>query len=94
MVEMELTDTVAHAPGIVSRLVDGEAVLVDARQGMVRVLNSTGARIWELIDGRRTVAELAGCIASEYAIDAARARADTLAFCNELVRRNALFVGR
>jgi len=30
---------VAHTPGVVSRMVDGEAVLVDPKQGMVRVLN-------------------------------------------------------
>ena len=70
---MQLTDVVAHTPGIVSRMVDGEAVLVDPKKGMVRVLNPTGARIWEMIDGRRTVAELAAGIAAEYGIEASRA---------------------
>jgi hypothetical protein len=81
-------------PGIVSRMVDGEAVLVDPKQGMVRVLNPAGARIWEMIDGRRTVAELAAGITAEYDIEASRAQADTVAFCEDLNRRGILTVSK
>jgi hypothetical protein len=81
-------------PGIVSRMVDGEAVLVDPKKGMVRVLNPAGARIWEMIDGQRTVAELAAGIAAEYGIEMSRAEADTIAFCEDLVRRGVLTVSR
>ena len=91
---MQLTDVVAHTPGVVSRMVDGEAVLVDPKKGMVRVLNPAGARIWEMIDGRRTVADLAADIAAEYGIEVARAEADTIAFCEDLVRRGVLTVSR
>ena len=91
---MQLTDVVAHTPGVVSRMVDGEAVLVDPKKGMVRVLNPAGARIWEMIDGRRTVAELAADIAAEYGIEATRAQADTISFCEDLVRRGVLTVSK
>ena len=91
---MQVTDVVVQSPGIVSRMVDGEAVLVDPKQGMVRVLNPTGARIWELIDGRQTVAELAAGIAAEYGIETPRAQADTIAFCEDLVRRDVLTVSK
>jgi hypothetical protein len=91
---VQLTDIVAHTPGVVSRMVDGEAVLVDPKKGMVRVLNPAGARIWEMIDGQRTVAALAADIAAEYGIDAARAQADTITFCEDLVRRGVLTISR
>ena len=91
---MQLTDVVAHTPGVVSRMVDGEAVLVDPKKGMVRVLNPAGARIWEMIDGRRTVAELTADIAAEYGIEASRAESDTISFCEDLVRRGVLTVSR
>jgi hypothetical protein len=91
---VHLADVVAHTPGVVSRMVDGEAVLVDPKKGMVRVLNPTGARIWEMIDGRRTVAELAANIAAEYGIEVPRAQADTIAFCEDLVRRGVLTVSK
>jgi hypothetical protein len=85
---------VAHTPGVVSRMVDGEAVLVDPKKGMVRVLNPAGARIWEMIDGRRTVAALAADITAEYGIEAARAESDTIVFCEDLVRRGVLIVSK
>jgi hypothetical protein len=91
---VHLADVVAHTPGVVSRMVDGEAVLVDPKKGMVRVLNPTGARIWEMIDGRRTVAKLAADIAAEYGIEVPRAQADTIAFCEDLVRRGVLTVSK
>jgi len=52
------------------------------------------ARIWEMIDGRRTVAELAADIAAEYGIEASRTQADTIAFCEDLVRRGVLTVSK
>jgi hypothetical protein len=91
---VQLTDIVTHTPGVVSRMVDGEAVLVDPKKGMVRVLNPAGARIWEMIDGRRTVAELAAGIAAEYGIEASRAQADTITFCEDLVQRGVLTVSK
>jgi hypothetical protein len=87
---VELTDIPVHAPGVMSRLVDGEMVLVHPAQGKVRVLNRVGTRLWELADGRRSVEEMAGAIAAEYGIDLDRARSDTLAFCADLVDRGVL----
>jgi hypothetical protein len=76
-----------HASGIVSRLIDGEAVLVHPRQGKVRVLNRVGARVWELADGAHTVSDLAQAITGQYDVDLERAQADVTAFCDDLVAR-------
>ncbi len=81
-----------HAPGVISRLMDGEAVLVHPAQGKVRVLNRVGARIWELADGSRNLAALAETIASEYDVSRERALADVSAFCEDLVRRGVMVV--
>lgn len=87
---LQTTDIVSHAPGVTGRIVDGEAVLVHRMQGKVRVLNGVGARIWELADGRRSLAAVADLIAGEYAVDLARAESDTVVFCTELVERGLL----
>jgi len=87
---MQLTDVPIHAPGVIGRIIDGEAVVVHPQQGKVQVLNPVGARLWELADGRRTVAELAQAIVAEYAVDLPRAQADALAFCEDLVKREVL----
>jgi hypothetical protein len=72
---------------VVSRVMDGEAVLVHPRQGKVRVLNRVGARVWELADGQRTVGDLARAISGEYDVDAERALGDVTVFCEDLVAR-------
>lgn len=89
---MRLTDIPSHAPGVVSRLVDDEAVIVHPGQGMVRALNEVGSRLWELADGQRSVADLAAALAAEYAVDLPCAQADALAFCEDLAARGVMRV--
>jgi hypothetical protein len=75
---------------IAFRVVDAEAVLVSPREGEVRILNATAARIWELIDGINTAGFIAQKIAEEYAVDMAEARNDTGAFLLELANRGLI----
>jgi hypothetical protein len=89
---VRLTDVPVHAPEVVSRLVDGEAVVVHPRQGVVRVFNPVGARLWELADGRRSVAELVETITREYDVDQEQASHDALVFLADLVNRGVLVV--
>jgi hypothetical protein len=75
---------------VVSRLLDDEAVLVHPVQGKVRVLNPVGARVWELVDGQRTVAAIVKAIAAEYQADPAHVEIDVTAFCVDLAQRGVL----
>ena len=75
------------APGVVSRVVDREAVLVSPAQGKVRVLNEVGARIWVLADGSRTIREVAQCIVAEYSVEMAEAETDVQDFLRKLIER-------
>ncbi len=74
-------------PDVIGQRMEDEAVIVTAASGTVKVLNDVGARIWELADGQRTVADIAATIAGEYDVDPSQAQTDTLAFVAELVRR-------
>ena len=67
------------------RVIDDEAVIVLSESGEVEVLNSVGARIWELADGTRTVGEIASAIEGEYAIEREHAVADVVEFIGRLV---------
>lgn len=89
---MELSDVPCRAAGVVGRLVDGEAVLVHPGQGKVRVLNAVGARLWDLVDGERTVAEVARAVADEYDVDLGTAQADAVRFLADLAGRGLLEV--
>lgn len=86
------------APGSVLRLreslawqeVAGEVVVLDLAGMVLRGLNRSGGRVFGLLDGRRTLADVAGVIAARYGIDGERALADVLDFAAGLLRRGLL----
>lgn len=77
-------------PQVAGRVVNGEAVLVLPGKGQVKVLNEVGARIWELADGNRTVAEIVDCIDTEFDVARPVAEADTCAFIERLAAMGIL----
>ena len=66
------------------RIVDGEAVIVRQRAGEVMVLNPTGARILELVDGERPVAAIVETLEAELDAERPALEADGEAFLLEL----------
>ena len=44
----------------------GETMLLDLDGGTYCALNEVGARVWDLCDGNRSVAGIAGALAAEY----------------------------
>ena len=84
-----ITQTTIPTPksDVIGQRMEDEAVIVTVASGTVKVLNDVGARIWELADGQRSVADMAAIIAAEYEVTSAQALADTLAFVEELIAR-------
>ena len=64
-----------------------EAVLVLPQKGQVKVLNEVGARIWELIDGKRSIGEIAQLIHGQYEVDQQQAETDIMEFISDLINR-------
>jgi len=89
---ISLSDVIAPAPGVISRLIEGEAVIVLPEQGEIKVLNEVGSRIWALADGTRTLMNIVETICREYEVTPERARADALAFIEKLVREGVMVV--
>lgn len=84
-----LQSILSHSPSIVTRKTGSEYVLVPvtnniADMNSVYTLNETGAFIWELIDGKRTVEELKNALTSEYEISAEEAERDIFEFVENL----------
>ena len=83
---------------VVWREIEGEHVIVPihCEAGAVNsiyVANETGARIWELIDGNRTLAEIRDMLASEFDLDPGEAGQDLGEFIAQLDEVNALEKG-
>ncbi|MCA9525868.1 MAG: PqqD family peptide modification chaperone [Myxococcales bacterium] len=73
---------------VVSRVIDGRALLLDAGQDRIERLNDVGSFIWGLIRERRHGADaLAAAVVAEFEVAEAEARADVQAFLDELEAR-------
>ena len=74
---------------IVFRRIEDEYILVPIRSNAadldyIYTLDEVGARIWELIDGARTVSDIRDIICSEYDVTPGTAAADLEALFTEL----------
>ncbi len=77
-------------PQVASRTVEEQAVVVLSDAGEVTVLNPVGTRVWELIDGKRSVGDIADAIVAEYGAAAEVVRRDVQEFMQGLVELRAV----
>jgi hypothetical protein len=62
---------------VMAQQVEGEAVLLEINSGEYFSLNEVGGMVWELCDGTRSVAQIAGAICSEFDVEQSVALHDT-----------------
>jgi pyrroloquinoline quinone biosynthesis protein D len=80
----------ARVQGSEAARLGNDFVVLDGSGRVLRGLNPTAARIWELIDGRRTAAEIADQIAIEFAVSSEQVVEDLLSFLSVLLDRQLL----
>jgi hypothetical protein len=88
--ELQGDTVLQRSPGMAWQSIDGETVLLNLDGRELMGLNGVGARTWELLDGERSLRQIAAAIAQEFDVDAARAEADVIAFAAELVAAGAV----
>lgn len=71
--------------GILRQEADGSVVLLCLESGRYYSLNLVGSRVWELCDGVRTLAEIAGQLAQEFDAPRPVIEADVLSLVGELL---------
>jgi hypothetical protein len=74
---------------MVHRQIADEVILVPIRRDVadldsIYALDGAGPRIWELIDGVRSVGDIIDCIAEEYDVDPDTAESDVREFVSQL----------
>jgi hypothetical protein len=79
---------------VAGRILDDEAVLVLPGKGEVKVLNEMGSRIWSLVDGHRSVKEIAGQIYTEFKVSQFEAEKDVLAFIQQLTEKDIIIADK
>ena len=89
---MDANTILQHSPEAVYQTVGEEAVLINLNTGAYYSLNDTGTVFWELLDGRRTVAECARRIAADYEVEPEVVEADLLELATDL-QNEGLIIG-
>jgi hypothetical protein len=87
-----LTDTanLARAEGLVASEVNGEIVILSIEVGHFFHLNTTGSRIWGLLDAPMTVAGLCAAMRERFAVDADQCRRDVTEFVQGMLAKGLL----
>lgn len=81
---------------VVSREIEGELIIVPITSGIgdledeLYTLNETGREIWQRLDGKRTLGEVAAELAGVYEAPAETIMQDVLGLCSELAVRKIL----
>jgi hypothetical protein len=79
-----------HHPDTASRVFSGEAVVITPAENTVRMFNRVGSRIWELVDGIRSVEEIARVLTEEFRVDDGEALASVQRFVEELAGKGLI----
>ena len=87
---MELGSIYERNERVVSRKIVDELILVPIRKNVADMetlytLNEVGARVYELVDGRRPVEEIVERVVSEFEVERATAEADVREFLGQLL---------
>lgn len=83
----------AVSDDVVAREIEGEIIIVPLVAGIgdledeLFTLNETGKAIWELLDGRRSLHEVARELSEKYAAEPEKIQTDVLGLVGELLRR-------
>jgi len=86
---VELKSVPARSPSIVTRKTGNEYVLVPVTNNIadmtsVYTLNETGAFIWELIDGKKSVEEIIEAVIDKYDVDPEKATKDVFSLIDDM----------
>lgn len=91
----DLDRSFAKDPRIVSRQIDTETILVPIRNDVgdlesIYTLNEVGARIWDLLDGTRTLGDIVDLITAEFEVNRQEATVDLIEFVEKLKKINGV----
>ncbi len=95
-VEITLGSICAPSDAVVSREIEGDVIIVPLTKGIgededeLYTLNDTGRAIWLLLDGRRTLSDVAVGLAEDFGASQPEIEADVVGFARELVSQGIL----
>jgi len=95
-VAMELDAIFARNEEVISRKIVDELILVPMRKNVADMetlytLNEVGARVYELIDGKRALREIVNSIVNEFEVTEQQAESDVREFIAQLLEVESIY---
>ena len=95
---MELEDVYTRNEDVISRRIVDELILVSLRKSVADMetlytLNDVGARVYELIDGTRSIGAIVNDIVSEFEVTEDVAKSDVFEFIEQLLEVESIRKG-
>jgi len=89
---MELTSIPIKNEQIYFQIVEGNGFLINAPGGKIRIVNPTGAIVWELIDGQKSIYDIAQILESSYENTILDIQSDLINFLQTLIERSLIYL--
>ena len=83
----------ANARDVASKVVDGEAILINLVNGLYYSMDKVSGFIWSLIANGSSVDRMVSAVSAHYTVPEAQARADVQRLVRELLAENLITVG-
>lgn len=76
------------------RIIDGEAFLVNPKASLIYPLNAVATRIWQLLDGEKSVEEIICIMQEEFKQNKEIIKKDALEFLDKLLKASLIEVSK
>ena len=83
-------ETFRPQPDVVSRRLDEQTVLVNLRTNKIFELNSTGARMWELLEGRPSESQIVAQLLAEFDVSQGQLEGEVRALLDSLLEEGLI----
>lgn len=87
-------DRLACSPEVLSRVLDGEAILLHLGSGTYFGMNEVATRAWELIVAGTTYASMCASLVAEFEVSQADIERDMAEFLSALQEKHLVMVSR
>ncbi|MBI2058210.1 MAG: PqqD family protein [Nitrospirae bacterium] len=83
---------ISYHPEIAFRIIDGEAVVITPKDGVMHTLNHVGTALWKMLEKKPTRNDLVDSLVEAYEVTPAAARKDVDGFVAELMSKGLVLV--
>ena len=77
---------------IPNRKIENESIIIDVSGENLVYLNETGSRIWDEIDGQKSISAIAEIISNDYEVDYKNVVTDVENILNQLLSKNVISI--